>query len=358
MILLFSLTALLILLYLAYPVWLWVLPASKPEGGSGEADNVSIVLISYNGMAFLESKIAFLQREMQDFRNAELIIIDDCSTDGSREYLENLAQGPDFRVVCKSAHHGIPHSMNLGSTLARYETLIFCDQRQQLSPDILKKLTESLRDPSVGAVSACISVYDKNHRKSYLRLHENFLKIAESRSGTLIGVYGPLYAVRHSCYHPLPEAIILDDLYLSLAILSHSKIVFRADCEVFDDNFSTLYDYQRTRRYLRGFLQILRDPYLKGYLSPRQKLMLFWHKYLRLSIPLFLVLCVLALGFRALHYPVYGAVCGGLGIFALISLQGSGHRLQFRFRNLTRLILFYSAGMLEVFTRQIFPVRK
>src|SRR5438046_2777243 len=49
---------------------------------------ISVILPVYNGIKFVEdSVISVLQ---QNFRNFELLIVDDCSTDGSWEYLKTL----------------------------------------------------------------------------------------------------------------------------------------------------------------------------------------------------------------------------------------------------------------------------
>jgi glycosyltransferase involved in cell wall biosynthesis len=352
-IILFSITATLILLYLMYPAWLALIsPDRKPSCSEEEAKElkeVSVILLSYNGKKYLHDKIDFLLGELSCFEHPELIIIDDKSTDGSAEFLDSLIKRETVIIIHNPEHRGIPYSMNLGIDRAKYECVIFCDQRQELSRDILKKILEPLQDPDVGAVSGCISSFDKEQKCSLLRRHENFLKSRESRTGNLIGVYGPFYAIRKPCYSPIPEQIILDDLYLSLGILRSKKIEIREDCRITDDDLSVLYDYKRARRYLAGFLQLLKEGQMLRDLSTRQKIMLAWHKYLRLLIPPFIFSCYIMTGIMALHRLNY------LVLFCIVTAAGllSVFKVSARYwngpKNVVRMNILYMAGWIDIF---------
>jgi glycosyltransferase involved in cell wall biosynthesis len=314
----FIITAAVILVYLSYPLWLRaVANGTRPaKPAAGEIDGVSLILLSYNGREYLAEKIRVLLDELKAFPNHELIIIDDHSSDGSQEVLRKFEGIPNIRLVLKEVHKGIPHTMNMAAALAGYEYLIFCDQRQEASRNILRKLVEPLGQEEIGAVSACISHIDKNGCGSLIRRYENYLKAGESHAGSLMGVYGPLYAMKKSCYSPIPESIILDDLYLSLKVMASKKISILEDCRIYDEHICTLTDYRRIQRYLSGFLQILGDRALLRHLPGRQLTMLIWHKYIRLLIPVFLCLCYFTTGILSFYHPGY------IVFFALLTLVG------------------------------------
>jgi len=317
-------------------------------------DGVSVILLSFNGQQYLTKKIDFLRRELSGFDKHELIIIDDRSEDGSIEVLQGFLAADGLRVLVNDRQSGIPYSMNRGVAEARYAIIVFCDQRQELSSGILQKIVEPLQFEAIGAVSACISSFGKERRCSSIRRHENTLKRLESNMGNLMGVYGPLYALKKQCYSPIPNHIILDDLYLSLLILKSKQIILREDCFIIDDDFSILYDYKRIKRYLAGFLQILKERQLLGGLSNRQRIMLIWHKYIRLLIPLLLFLCYIASGFMAIGSNVF------LILFGIVSFVGLLSLLTFRFdfpvypKNLIRMNIFYVIGSMEVFIDKAF----
>lgn len=55
---------------------------------SGKYPNISVVLPVYNGMKFLQQSVESVLN--QDIQNFELLICDDCSRDGSYEYLQSI----------------------------------------------------------------------------------------------------------------------------------------------------------------------------------------------------------------------------------------------------------------------------
>jgi glycosyltransferase involved in cell wall biosynthesis len=352
----FWITSFLVLLYLIYPLYLLLFSESIPEKEKEtcETDGVSLILLSYNGRQYLKDKIDFCLRELFCFKYHELIIVDDNSTDGSKEELENFCHTDHVKIICKNERKGIPDSMNTGINEAKYEFVIFCDQRQRLSDNIMKRIVEPLKYESIGAVSACISNFDRNKNYSFIRQHENSLKAKESKTGCLIGVYGPLYSIKKSCYIPIPDYIILDDLYLSLKILKTKQIKLLKDCYIVDDDFSKLYDYKRSKRYLKGLLQLINEKKMIGDLGYKQRTMLIWHKYLRLLIPFFIILSYLFTGVMMVYDIRYIILFSLLTLLGLISIMPVFFKMQFRLNNLIRIIVFYFIACFDIFITGIF----
>jgi poly-beta-1,6-N-acetyl-D-glucosamine synthase len=360
MFILFWITTIIIIVYLLYPVWLILIWKSSPEQEkeTEEINSVSLILLSFNGKKYLEEKITFLLGELSFFQNYELIIIDDHSTDGSPGILNKYSKTNHIKIICNSTRRGIPYSMNSGIITASYNYVIFCDQRQRLSTNIVQKIVEPLKYRNVGAVSGCVSAHDKEEGFSLIRRHENFLKSKESKSGSLIGVYGPFYAIKKQCYSIIPEDIILDDLYLSLKILRTKKIELREDCEIFDNDFSLLYDYQRTRRYLSGLLQIMKEKSFIRDLSYRQHIMLIWHKYLRLLIPFFLFSCYLLTGLLIFNGTVFVIGFGLVTATGVLSILPGRLKFQFRLKNLVRTNILYFMAFFDIFFNDILLQRE
>jgi biofilm PGA synthesis N-glycosyltransferase PgaC len=290
---------------------------SKIEIEKKQIEEVSLILLSFNGKQYLEEKISKLLMEIAAFPKHEMIIVDDCSTDGSRELLMKYRDIPGISIILKNKQKGIPHTMNLAVSLAKYENLIFCDQRQLTSVNSLVKLVEPLGYEDTGAVSACISHIDKSGFSSLIRRYENFLKASESKAGSLMGVYGPLYAMKRRSYSTIPEHIILDDLYLSLHVMNAKKVRITCECVIYDEHLCALHDYQRIIRYLKGFGQILQEKILLKHLHSKQMTMLIWHKYFRLLIPVFLCLSYFTTGILSFHNIVF------LVPFILLTLIGT-----------------------------------
>lgn len=350
----FGITLFLIALYLFYPLWLMI------SAGKGydpvekvEIEGVSLVLLSYNGKKYLDEKIGFLLKELSFFKNFELIIVDDHSHDDTMELLEQYNGDPHIRIISKSRHMGIPDSMNSAINVAKYDYVVFCDQRQRLSGNILQHITEPLKYRDTAAVSGCISDTDCENNCSLTRRHENFLKMKESRQGSLIGVYGPFYAIKKDCFHTIPDHIILDDLYLSLRILKDKKIVLHENCCITDENNVSLYNYSRARRYLSGLMQLPGEKSLISGLSLKHKVMLFWHKYLRLLIPVFMALSYFTAGAMTQKGIGFQVLFIAMTLLALVSILPFHIRGLGSVKNLVRIMIFYFIALVDVLLSKI-----
>ncbi|MBN1339013.1 MAG: glycosyltransferase [Bacteroidales bacterium] len=344
------LTAIFLLIYLAYPLWLSFFSVKRQMviQEAGEAPGVSLILLSCNGKTYLDDKINFLLSELAAFKNFELIIVDDFSDDGSIRFLKKYESHDHVRLFFNSCRRGIPYCMNLGVRNAKYGYLIFCDQRQRLSAGIIKRIVEPLACNEIGAVSGCISCRDKCSKTSFLRRHENIIKLKESNAGSLMGVYGPFYALKKQCYCPLPENIILDDLYLSLRILKSHRIILLKDCEIIDDNFTALYNYRRSKRYLEGLLQIVRSRTLIRDLGLKHRIMLVWHKYLRLMLPFFLLATYVYAGLKSFAYPGVFTVFSVLTVFMAVSVLPAMSKTRFRRMGIIRVNIYYIVAFADL----------
>jgi biofilm PGA synthesis N-glycosyltransferase PgaC len=348
-------TLALVAAYLLYPAALRLMkPVNLGKNGAvGHPYGVSVILLTYNGKPYIEAKIGFLLKELSAFPQGELIIIDDCSTDGTTDVLERYREAPGVRLLLKSVRTGIAGSMNTAVGMAAHDIVVFCDQRQRLSDNCLRRIVGPLSDERVGAVSGCLSHMDKGNKDSLLRRHENFLKTMESRTGSVIGVYGPFYAIRKECYAEIPQGVILDDLYLSLHILRSKRIVMEKECTITDDDHAMLYDYLRTRRYLLGLLQILADKGALSGLGTRQRIMLLWHKYLRLLVPVALFASYVSTGILAMHNAAFLIIFALLTLVPGIAFIPSFSRWHARLGNLFRMNVFYLLAFTDILSRYV-----
>ncbi|HZK08336.1 MAG TPA: glycosyltransferase [Bacteroidales bacterium] len=343
-------TAIFIVLYLIYPLGLCLAFSARatPPKETEQIDGISLILLTYNAEAFLKNKIDFLINELAVFENHEMIIIDDSSRDSTQQILDQYLHQPGVRIIRKTKRKGIADSMNRGVLEARLEIIIFCDQRQQLCPNSLQRIVEPLKNKTVGAVSGCLSPIDKDNCDSIVRRHENFIKTCESKLGSTMGVYGPLYAIKKQYFAPIPNHIILDDLYLSLHILKSKQIVMIKHCAIIDDNFAELYNYQRAKRYLTGLLQLLFQRGIIFNLSKLQITMLLWHKYLRIFIPVLLFLSYIACGILIPQGLAFLILFGTGSLFLILAILQMITKFQSGLVNLVRINLYYLVAFVDI----------
>lgn len=123
---------------------------------------VSIVLTSYNQMHNLEC--AFRSLLNQTYKDLEIIIVDDCSTDGvSRKYIESIAaQYPALvRAYFQEKNLGIARNKNFGFKLARGRYITYLDGDDFYLPDKIEREVDLFNsDPTIDVVYSNFSIQD------------------------------------------------------------------------------------------------------------------------------------------------------------------------------------------------------
>ena len=115
---------------------------------------VSISLTSYNQKPKLQR--AFDSLINQTYKNLEIIIVDDCSTDGvSQTYIRSLSKKyPDkVRYYFQPKNVGIPKNKNTGFKLAKGELITYLDGDDYYYPEkIEKEVSVFIQNPDLDVV--------------------------------------------------------------------------------------------------------------------------------------------------------------------------------------------------------------
>ena len=101
---------------------------------------ISIIVPVYNAADFYERCFGSILR--QEFRDFEVIMVDDCSTDGSAELLRRFwpEEAPPLRILRNEQNMGPSLSRNRGIEAARGKYLGFIDHDDAVAPAYLRKL--------------------------------------------------------------------------------------------------------------------------------------------------------------------------------------------------------------------------
>ena len=109
----------------------------------------SIIIPNWNGKQILEGNLP----EVLATGAQEVIIVDNGSTDGSIEFLENLEKEGKIRLISLKKNFGFVYACNLGVKQAENELIILLNNDVIPSKDFLKPLRTHFKKKNVFAVS-------------------------------------------------------------------------------------------------------------------------------------------------------------------------------------------------------------
>jgi GT2 family glycosyltransferase len=115
---------------------------------------VSIVIVIHNGLPYTKLCLASLDNRT-DWPRMEIVVVDNGSTDGSRQWLvdEAARRGEEFRVITFAENRGFAPAVNAGAAAARGEYLCFLNNDTVVTRGWLSALVRHLEsDPSLGMV--------------------------------------------------------------------------------------------------------------------------------------------------------------------------------------------------------------
>ncbi|MGL2988122.1 glycosyltransferase [Flavobacterium sp. RSSA_27] len=197
---------------------------------------VSIVFTSYNHQEYLRQALDSLVN--QTYPNTEIIIIDDCSTDGSQEILREYEDYVNINLKLQSQNSGsYVKASNFGASFAKGDYILFaqCDDFAEANQiEVLLKAFES--NPSVGVAfskSNLVNEKGKTFADDFYRREKSF-KAAVKENG-LIKADKMKEFLSFSCVIPnLSAALIKHELFKEINGLSDQYLVV-ADWEFWLD---------------------------------------------------------------------------------------------------------------------------
>lgn len=121
------------------------------NGNSERVSGISVVIPAYNYAHFLERAIDSVLA--QDHPRVEIIVVDDGSTDNTREVVTRY--GDRVRYVHQQ-NAGLSAARNTGMRMARHEWIALLDADDEFMPGMLRRLAETLADlPAEFGLAAC-----------------------------------------------------------------------------------------------------------------------------------------------------------------------------------------------------------
>ncbi len=129
-------------------------------------NSISIITAIYNQLAM--NKIFWEYLIRYTTMTFELIVIDNGSTDGSREFFEKLAKTHDITVISNGDNYSYPHCQNQGIKIAKYDILAFLNNDILVSPKWDLRIAQciGINGFEVLSLSSTDRMYDKKVTKA------------------------------------------------------------------------------------------------------------------------------------------------------------------------------------------------
>ncbi len=318
-----------VLLGLAAVVQMWrdlryALGRVERRAPSEFAPPVSIVVPAYNEEAVIEAKLRNILSLDYPRDNLDVIVVSDGSSDRTNDIVTAFGHG--VKLIVQPVRSGKPAALNTGIAQAAGELVILTDANTLYDPAAVRKLVRHFADGRVGVVCGELKLTPAGsyHTEKRYWDYERLLKFLENKIGAVLGANGAIYAIRRSCYRPIPNETWVDDFVIAMKIREAGfRIVYDTEAVAFEETARSVEaEFVRKARIGAGNFQALSLTW--RLLNPLRGVVAFsyWsHKVLRWFAPFFMMAALVANVFLigrpfyqltfALQAAMYGAGIAG-----------------------------------------------
>ena len=233
---------------------------------------ISIIIPVYNEGKILEKTVGSLLK--LNYEGYEIIIVNDGSTDDTKEVAEKLVGYPEGKYsrikisLVNKSNSGKADALNAGIKISSAEFVLCMDGDSQLSPDSLKMAVRHFKDPKIGAVAGNVKVLNRGSFVTDLQALEyveglNMVRSAQSFIKLVNIIPGPIGLFRKKAMEGIgyyANDTFAEDADLTLRLLSAGwKIYYEPKSISYTEAPATLRQLLKQRyRWTRGILQSIR----------------------------------------------------------------------------------------------------
>ncbi len=122
---------------------------------------ISVIIVNWNGKKFLKECLSSLKA--QDYKNIEVIFVDNNSKDGSVEYIKK--NFPKTKIIINKENLGFAQGNNIGYKKALGEYILFLNNDTKVTKNFLSELVKVLgSDKKIGGAQSKVLLMDGTGR--------------------------------------------------------------------------------------------------------------------------------------------------------------------------------------------------
>lgn len=205
---------------------------------------VSVVVPVYNVARYIEKCVMSVLG--QTYRNLQVILIDDGSTDGSSSICDSLAASDSRAAVIHQANSGVGTARNRGIQAADGEYLIFLDADDWIETGMLEKMVNTAEQSQADMVVCSAAAHVDSSRDRYSRQYYRTQKSLTVQDGfwSWDGTSEDIWAQLN---HPGRWPFVWNKLFRS-SFLKENHITFQCGLPLGEDGLFMLIAMQYARR--------------------------------------------------------------------------------------------------------------
>jgi cellulose synthase/poly-beta-1,6-N-acetylglucosamine synthase-like glycosyltransferase/peptidoglycan/xylan/chitin deacetylase (PgdA/CDA1 family) len=236
------------------PTWSWGPPVTSP---------ISVIVPAYNEEATIAATVRTLAAS--DYPEIEIVVVDDESTDGTQQAVEDLVL-PGVRLV-RVPSGGKATALTTGVAMSTNDLVVMVDADTIVEKSSLRELVQPFADPSVGAVAGNVKVGNRRGLLARWQHIEYVIGFSLDRRmydslGCMPTVPGALGAFRRQCLaHAggVSTDTLAEDTDLTMAALRHGwRVVYQDTAKAYTEAPATLRQLWMQRyRWSYGTMQAM-----------------------------------------------------------------------------------------------------
>lgn len=316
--------------YVIFPLILEILSGKKKENDMiyhsvEELPFLKIFMSAYNEEKVVAKKIESVMRSSYPKHLFKFIIGSDFSSDLTVPIIQSLQKNHSNLILENFAERSGKSTvlnklveLSSGNQFAEDCIYIFTDANILFAEDTLYQLVKHFKNPEIVVVGANILPIKKAsggisfQESSYIE-RENRIKYQEGLIwGKMIGAFGACYAIRSTCFSPIPKNFLMEDFFITMkAIMNdNNKSISNLKAICYEDiSTEVSEEFKRKVRISAGNFQNLAH-FIKLIFKPFSGLGFSFtsHKVIRWFGPFIILLSIISSGLLAGSYNFYATI--------------------------------------------------